>query len=105
MRSLYVANGERPFQSAPDQTGNTLLLGVSGKIPCVKIHGVLRFEEDAIKAWLQSFAVSPVAGEFVVPKKKPNDSIETLIARAKRAVYTSRPGKPDQQRAQSEGRM
>ena len=35
---------------------STLYLWVSqNKIPCRRIHGLIRFEPDAIQAWLNSF--------------------------------------------------
>jgi len=75
-----------------------------GKIPCLKIHGVLRFEADAIKVWLDNFALRHPPEPFQLPKQTSRDSVDALIARAKHAVYTSRLGKPDQQRAREEGR-
>ena len=29
------------------------------KIPCVKMHGLIRFDPDAITAWLRSFEPGP----------------------------------------------
>ncbi len=75
------------------------------KIPCLKIHGVLRFEADVIKVWLGNFALRHPHQPFHLPKQANGDSVDALIARAKHAVYTSRQGKPDQQRAREEGRM
>lgn len=75
-----------------------------GKIPCLKIHGVLRFEANAIKVWLDNFALRHPPEPFRLPEQTSRDSVDALIARAKHSVYTSRLGKPDQQRAQEEGR-
>lgn len=74
------------------------------KIPCLKIHGVLRFEVDAIKVWLDNFALRHPPEPFQLPQRTSGDSVDALIARAKHAVYTSPQGKPDQERAQEEGR-
>lgn len=76
-----------------------------GKIPCLKIHGVLRFEADSIKVWLDNFALRHPRKPFQFQQQTSVDSVDALIARAKHAVYTSQLGKPDQQRAQEEGRM
>jgi excisionase family DNA binding protein len=76
-----------------------------GKIPCLKIHGVIRFEPEAIKAWLEKFTVRDPPDLFQFAHNVSGDSVDALIARAKHAVYTSRLGKPDQQRAREEGRM
>jgi hypothetical protein len=64
-----------------------------GKIPCLKIHGVLRFDSKAVQDWLTSFAVrrDPSPLEFGRLQQQ-GDSVDELIARAKRAVYTARRG-------------
>ncbi|GKS63304.1 hypothetical protein YTPLAS72_06080 [Nitrospira sp.] len=63
------------------------------KIPCLKIHGVVRFEIEAIKAWLHTFAVSRPDQQLIIGRQSgTEDSVDALIARAKRAVYTSRRG-------------
>ena len=83
---------------------STLYLWASqGKIPCRRIHGLIRFEPEAIQSWLNTFGVDP--GKFVSPPI-PHDSrdLDHLIEASKREVYTPRLGKPDQQRAQQKGR-
>ncbi|BFU94355.1 MAG: hypothetical protein NTNFB02_10770 [Nitrospira sp.] len=58
------------------------------RIPCLKIHGVLRFERHSIDEWLKTFGVTRAQDMFVVNRKGSDESVEALIARAKRAVYT-----------------
>jgi excisionase family DNA binding protein len=64
------------------------LWAAHGKIPCRKIHGLIRFEPDTIAAWLRSFdpgsstAVPPLTG-----RSQPD--VEEVIEAAKRGVYTS----------------
>lgn len=59
------------------------------KIPCVKIHGVLRFERERINEWLMTFGISRSLDKLVIGRPSgTGDSVDALIARAKRAVYT-----------------
>lgn len=61
-----------------------------GKMPCVKVNGVIRFDEGAIEQWLQRCHVQ--GGPPRMPAKKRNrsaTSVDHLIESAKRAVYTS----------------
>ena len=60
-----------------------------GKIPCRKIHGLVRFDPTEIDRWLASF--SPPPSVPVQGRKRNTDhaDLDQLIASAKRAVYTS----------------
>ena len=64
-----------------------------GKIPCVKIHGLLRFRRDAIEQWVASFeqTASPCPSRPLRPPQY--HELDPLIAAAKREVYTPRRGK------------
>jgi len=64
-----------------------------GKIPSVKIHGLVRFSREAIEHWVASFeqAASPRPARSRCPLQCPD--LDPLIAAAKRAVYTPRRGK------------
>ena len=63
-----------------------------GKIPSLKLHGLLRFRQDEIDQWLETCRVvsrPPVP----LPKKRrppPLHNVDVLIERAKRAAYTER---------------
>ncbi len=84
---------------------STLYLWASqGKIPCHRIHGLLRFERDAIQTWLQGFGKT-LPKPFPLPIHDNIGDLDYLIEAAKSEVYTSRLGKPDQQRAQQKGRV
>jgi excisionase family DNA binding protein len=64
-----------------------------GKIPSVKIHGLVRFRREAIDQWVTSFeqTASPRPSH---PLRFPQfHELDPLIAAAKREVYTSRRGK------------
>jgi excisionase family DNA binding protein len=64
-----------------------------GKIPSVKIHGLLRFRQKSIDEWVHSF--EPVASPrpFRPLRHSPDHELDPLIAAAKREVYTARRGK------------
>jgi excisionase family DNA binding protein len=63
-----------------------------GKIPCRKIHGLVRFDPTEIDRWLASFA--PHQSEPIKIRTRGSDhtDLEQLIASAKRAVYTASHG-------------
>ena len=63
-----------------------------GKMPCVKINGVIRFDERAIAHWLEICQV-PVGPPRLPAKNRrtgPATSLEHLIESATRAAYTAR---------------
>jgi excisionase family DNA binding protein len=83
---------------------STLYLWVSqGKIPALKIHGVIRFQGEMIEQWMRAFQTSQeVASAATVPAPKPEpvlrrrrpgtDNVDALIARAKAEAYHPSPG-------------
>jgi excisionase family DNA binding protein len=67
---------------------STLYLWVAqGKIPCQKIHGLIRFDRENVLGWLESFTQKP-------PKPVPSFSravradVDQVIEAAKRDAYT-----------------
>ncbi len=65
-----------------------------GKIPSVRINGVLRFDPKHIEPWLQGCQVlvgPPRVTKAATPKKPSpnNDGLDSLVEAAKRAVYTT----------------
>ncbi len=63
----------------------------AGKIPCWKIHGLLRFKTEEIEMWLASFrkaSVHPPPGRT----KTAAFDLEAMIARAKEHAYNRRHG-------------
>src|SRR5713101_7943930 len=65
-----------------------------GRIPCLKLHGLVRFERDEIEHWVASFRVDPAPRiTRSTPSRGPSSELDPLIAAAKRAVYTPRRGK------------
>ena len=60
-----------------------------GKIPCRKIHGLVRFDPTEIDRWLASFSPPQSVPVQIGTRRKDHADLDQLIARAKREVYTS----------------
>jgi excisionase family DNA binding protein len=63
-----------------------------GKIPCVKVNGVIRFDAREIDLWLQACHM-PIGPARIATKhrsKGPVTSVDSLIESAKREVYSNR---------------
>ena len=73
-----------------------------GKIPCRKIHGLLRFDPEAITQWLRTFEPGEAP---TIPSltRQSNRDVDQLIEAAKREVYTPACEKPDEVRAKQGG--
>jgi excisionase family DNA binding protein len=62
-----------------------------GRIPCLRIHGLVRFRKDEIDQWVEGFRERPKA--VVSPRVRPSVfDLNRVIARAKRDVYNPRHG-------------
>jgi excisionase family DNA binding protein len=59
-----------------------------GKIPCRKIHGLVRFDPTEIDRWLISFSPSPSVSPQIMTHISDHSDLERVIASAKREVYT-----------------
>ena len=60
-----------------------------GKIPCVRIHGLIRFRPEDIEGWLMGFTQHrPALPDY----KRRGRDIDEIIAAAKRAIYNPRHG-------------
>ncbi|MDE3019305.1 MAG: helix-turn-helix domain-containing protein [Nitrospirota bacterium] len=85
---------------------STLYVWVAqGKIPCRKIHGLIRFRPEEIDRWVESFMGGP---PIPLPRKlgkSTHGDLDRLIAIAKREAYTLPCGKPDQDRAMGKEEM
>ena len=79
------------------------LWAAQGKVPCQKIHGLIRFDRERVIEWLESFDRKAPASVASLCRTNSSD-IDQLIEAAKRDAYTSRHGETNQQRAQKEGR-
>lgn len=63
-----------------------------GKLPCMKINGVIRFSAREIEQWLQGCQV-PVGRPRLPVTNRRNvaaTSVDHVVERATRAVYTAR---------------
>jgi len=72
-------------------TPSTLYAWASqGKIPCRKIHGLVRFDPIEIDRWLASFSPPQSEPPQIGTRRADHAAdLDQLIARAKREVYTS----------------
>ncbi len=64
------------------------LWAAQGKIPCQKIHGLIRFDQEEIHRWLASFTPAHSTAVSLASTPQPQSDVERLIAAAKRDVYT-----------------
>jgi excisionase family DNA binding protein len=71
------------------KTSTLYAWAAQGKIPCLRIHGLIRFRADEIEAWIAGFRQSE---RQALPPARGTDEIDRLIAGAKRAVYNPRHG-------------
>lgn len=74
-----------------------------GTIPYLKLGRLLRFDPDEIEAWLQAHRREGIPEPAPLRRRHGTDNVDSLIAEAKRAVYTPYRGKPDQDRATRKG--
>ena len=74
-----------------------------GTIPHLKLGRLLRFDPDEIEAWLQAHHRKAISEQAPPKRRHRTDHVDALIVEAKRAVYTSCHGKPDQDRATRKG--
>lgn len=63
------------------------LWAAQGKIPCQKIHGLIRFDPEAIASWVQSFTPSHGATTPSLHRQAECE-VDRVIEAAKCAVYT-----------------
>src|SRR5262245_20425143 len=67
------------------------LWAAQGKIPCQKLHGLIRFDPEKVKDWLESFERKLPGAVPLFPRATSTD-VDQLIEAAKRDVYTPRHG-------------
>ena len=74
-----------------------------GKVPFIKLHGLIRFHPDEIHAWLEALRPEKTPSEsYLGPNSGHSEDIDALIERAKRKAYNGPYGRPDQDRARKE---
>jgi excisionase family DNA binding protein len=84
---------------------STLYVWVAqGKMPALKIHGLIRFQREKIEAWLEGCQLEPPTPSRPAERRRHGtDRVDALIAQAKADAYTSSHGKPGQDRATRKG--
>jgi len=78
------------------------LWAAQGRIPCRKIHGLIRFDPQTIQQWLDAFTTETSPFPSIRPGT-PETDVDAVIARAKRSLYTAPREKPDEDRAKQGG--
>jgi excisionase family DNA binding protein len=73
-----------------------------GKIPALRLGGLIRFRREDIETWLAACQLEPPNPFRPADRRTRPDDVDTLIARAKAEVYNSS-GKPRQDRATRKG--
>ena len=64
-----------------------------GRIPSIKLHGLVRFQREQIDAWVDCFRrARPELTAPFGPRRNDLGDVDHLIARAKREVYNSHCG-------------
>lgn len=63
------------------------LWATQGKIPCRRIHSLIRFEQEAIQRWLESFPELHLTPLPKLRKTSAAPDLDALIAAAKRESY------------------
>lgn len=72
---------------------STLYLWASqGRIPCFKLHGLVRFSREDLDQWLESCRTSSAVKAALPAYTKRGGDIDEIIAAAKRAIYNPRHG-------------
>jgi excisionase family DNA binding protein len=63
-----------------------------GRVPCFKLHGLVRFRREDIDRWVESFRIAAVSkvNHRTHPRRSGSD-LDTLIARAKGQAYNCIP--------------
>ena len=70
----------------------------SGRIPCLKLNGVVRFQRKQLRAWMQQHTTSPSASSFprserisgACPRPVRLSTIKEAAARVKRRLLSTK---------------
>jgi excisionase family DNA binding protein len=62
-----------------------------GRIPCLKIHGLVRFNSEEIDRWVESFRAQTPPPTLKSHSNGPRTALDELIARAKEHAYNPAP--------------
>lgn len=70
-----------------------------GRIPFVKIHGVIRFQKEEIEQWVETFRKKE-HGPPLRLQRRVHQDVDTIIARVKGEVYNATRGETKPESAQ-----
>ena len=73
------------------------------KIPCRKIHGLIRFDQDEIHQWLATCVPARTIVGTLSSPRQPQTDVERLIAAAQRDVQYVGNGTHQQEQRQQTG--
>ena len=71
------------------KTSTLYAWAAQGKIPHVKIHGLIRFQKEEVDTWVKSFRKEGIKAPSVSFKGKGGKNFDTLIEKAGREVYNT----------------
>ena len=66
-----------------------------GRLPCFKLHGLVRFRREDLDQWLESCRMPSAVKAAQLVQRRAVD-LSRVIARAKRGAYNSRHGETRQ---------
>ena len=69
------------------KTGTLYAWASQGRIPCIRVHGLLRFEPDEIDRWVKRFRQARPQSLGPTLKGGDHTCLDDLIARAKGEIY------------------
>jgi excisionase family DNA binding protein len=104
LNRMALLNVKKVSEWLPVMPSTVYVWVAEGKIPALKIQGVIRFRRDDIEAWLDGCQLAPPTPPRPVERRQHGtDHIDALIARAKAEAYTPSHGRSDQDRATRKG--
>jgi len=62
-----------------------------GRVPHLKIHGLVRFHPEDIDRWVQSFHIQGKGIPLKIVPRAPRTALNELVARARAQAYNPRP--------------
>jgi excisionase family DNA binding protein len=100
MALLTVKNMSAWFQVKPATVYGWV---AEGKIPALRLGGLIRFRRDDIEAWLEECQIEKPNTSRPADRRLRSSDIDAIIASAKRAAYTPSHGTLEQDRATRKG--
>ncbi len=89
MHLLDIKEVSRLLKVAP---GTLYAWASRGKIPCLKINGLVRFDQDTLNEWIHTLRKQPPRPRALPHTRREGADVDALIAHAMREAYTSSRG-------------